>query len=108
MFKGGTANITINTGTGVVTIPNQFYCRTRFNGAVQPDYFIQGTGTYDATGAFPTMTITYDLLQNGVSMAAQDPLSTPNFVATLTLNPAGLKRLGNTVHFTTPAVKPAH
>src|ERR1035437_649635 len=108
IFKGGTANITIDAGTGVVTIPNQFYCRTRYNGAVQPDYYIQGTGTYDATGAFPTMTITYDLLQNGVSMAAQDPLSTPAFVATLTLNPAGLKRLGNTIHFTTPAVKPAH
>ena len=108
IFKGGTANITINAGTGVVTIANQFYCRTRYNGAVQPDYFIQGTGTYDATGAFPKMTITYDLLQNGVSMASQDPKSTPKFVATLTLDPAGLKRLGNTVHFTTPAVKPAH
>jgi hypothetical protein len=108
IFKGGSASITINSTTGVVTIPNQFYCRTRYNGAVQPDYYIQGTGTYDATGAFPTMTITYDLLQNGVSMAAQDKLSKPKFVATLTLNPAGLKRLGNTVHFTTPAVKPAH
>src|SRR5664279_250171 len=31
IFKGGTANITINAGTGVVTIANQFYCRTRYN-----------------------------------------------------------------------------
>ncbi len=108
IFKGGTASITINAGTGVVTIPNQFYCRTKYKGAVQPDYFIEGTGTYDATGPFPKMTITYDLLQNGVSMAEQDPLSTPKFVATLTLNPAGLKSLGKSVHFTTPAVKPAH
>ena len=107
IFKGGTANISINAGTGVVTIANQFYCRTRYNGAVQPDYYIQGTGTYDATGAFPTMTITYDLLQNGVSMAAQDPKSNPLFVATLTLNPAGLKNL-EVVHYGVSPTKPVH
>lgn len=108
IIKGGSASITINTTTGVVTIPNQFYCRTKWNGAVQPDYYIEGTGTYDATGAFPKMTITYDLLQNGVSMASQDPLSDPKFVATLTTDPAGLKGTHKTVHFTVPAVKPAH
>lgn len=108
IIKGGSASITINTTTGVVTIPNQFYCRTKWNGAVQPDYYIEGTGTYDATGAFPKMTITYDLLQNGVSMASQDPLSDPKFVATLTTDPAGLKGTHKTVHFTVPAVKPAN
>jgi hypothetical protein len=108
IVKGGSASITINTTTGVVTIPNQFYCRTKWNGAVQPDYFIEGTGTYDATGAFPKMTITYDLLQNGVSMAAQDALSAPKFVATLTLDPAGLKGASKSVvQFTRPTVKPA-
>jgi hypothetical protein len=107
IVKGGTASITIDVTTGIVTIPNQFYCRTKWNGAVQPDYWIEGVGTYDATGAFPTMTITYDLLQNGTSMAEMDDLSTPKFVATLTLDPAQAKRLGKTLHYTIPAVKPA-
>jgi hypothetical protein len=108
IVKGGSASITINSTTGVVTIPNQFYCRTKWNGAVQPDYYIEGTGTYDATGQFPKMTITYDLIQNGVSMASMDALSDPAFVATLTQDPAGLKGAKKLVHFNTPAVKPAH
>lgn len=109
IVKGGSASISIDVSTGVVTIPNQFYCRTKWNGAVQPDYFIEGTGTYDATGAFPTMTITYDLLQNGVSMAAQDGGADPAFIAVLTLDPAGLKgaKKGIMQQLIRPAVKPA-
>lgn len=108
IIKGGSASITINTTTGVVTIPNQFYCRTKYKGVVQTDYYIQGTGTYDASGAFPKMNITYDLIQGGVSMAAQDPLSDPLFVATLTKDPAGVKGATKSVkQFTRPVVKPA-
>lgn len=108
IIKGGSSSITINTTTGVVTIPNQFYCRTKFNGLVQTDYFIEGTGTYDATGPYPIMTITYDLLQDGISMASQDPRGGPKFVATLTLDPAGVKGITKSVkQFTRPAVKPA-
>lgn len=114
IVKGGAANITINTTTGVVTIPNQFYCRTKYNGVVQPDYFIEGTGTYSTAGAFPTMTITYDLIQNGISMAIQDNGPPTNgtdtkFTAVLTLDPASAK--GAVVKsarvVTRPAIKPA-
>ncbi|MCJ7449831.1 MAG: hypothetical protein MUO72_19310 [Bacteroidales bacterium] len=109
IFKGGTANITIDPATGDVTIPNQFYCRTRWLGAVQLDYYIEGTGTYDATGQYPIMTITYDLIQNGVSMASQDPASDPAFVAHLTQDPNGLKggKGAAVIKFTRPLVKPA-
>jgi hypothetical protein len=109
IIKGGSASISINTTTGVVTIPNQFYCRTKWNGAVQPDYYIEGTGTYDATGAYPTMTITYDLLQNGVSMADQDGGADAAFIAVLTKDPAGLKGVTKGIkQIMRPAVKPAH
>lgn len=102
IVKGGFANITISGG--IVTIPNQFYCRTKWNGAVQPDYYIEGTGTYDASGPVPVMTITYDLIQNGVSMASQSSNSDPAFVAHLTQDPAGLKGGKGT---TRPIIEPA-
>ena len=108
IIKGGFASITIDTIAGEVTIPNQFYCRTKWNGAVQPDYYIEGTGTYEKSGEFATMTISYDLLQNGVSMASMDPASDPIFVATLTTDPDGKKGAVKSVRqFTRPAVKPA-
>jgi len=108
IIKGGYASITIDTVAGTVTIPNQFYCRTKYNGAVQPDYFIEGTGTYAKVGGYRTMTISYDLLQNGVSMADQASLSRPLFVATLTTDPTAGKGAAKSLRqFTRPAVKPA-
>lgn len=110
IIKGGSASITIDPNTGAVTIPNQFYCRTKYKGVVQPDYYIEGTGTYDASGAFPTMTITYDLLQNGVSMADQDGGADPKFTAVLTLEPPAASKsmaLKTIKMLTRPAIKPA-
>jgi len=108
IIKGGYSTIAIDTVAGTVTIPNQFYCRTKYNGAVQPDYFIEGTGTIARNGGFWEMTISYDLLQNGVSMASMDPLSDPIFVATLTTDPAAAKGATKSVRqFTRPLVKPA-
>lgn len=112
IVKGGSASITIDPVAGTVDIPLQYYCTTKFNGATQTPYNIVGTGTYDATGAFPKMTITYTLIQGGTDIGQwlldNEYMTTNKFEADLTLNPAGLKKLGNTVHFTTPAVKPVH
>jgi hypothetical protein len=108
IIKGGSASITINTTTGVVSIPLQYYCTTKYNGAVQTPYNIVGTGTYDATGAFPTMTINYTLVQGGTDigqwMFDNGYMASNKFVATLTLNPAGLKAL-STGHHTTLKVQ---
>jgi hypothetical protein len=46
---------------GVVTIENQFLYTTTYTGAVQPDYYIEGTGTYDA--ATGEITLQYSLIQ---------------------------------------------
>lgn len=109
IIKGGFASIAVDTLAGTVTIANQFYCRTKWNGAVQPDYFIEGTGTIVRNGSYWDMTISYDLLQNGVSMASMDPLSDPIFVATLSTAPEeGKGAAAKSVRqFTRPLVKPA-
>ena len=112
IVKGGSASITIDPVAGTVNIPLQYYCTTKYNGAVQPTYSIQGSGTYDASGAYPKMTIKYTLIQAGVDlgqwMMDNDYMATNKFEADLTLDPAGLKSLGKTLHLITPAVKPVH
>jgi len=62
VVEAGTVYYTVDA-SGVVTIPNQFLYTTTYNGAVQPDYNIEGTGTYNtATG---TLNIQYSLIQDG-------------------------------------------
>jgi len=94
IVKGGYANITIDATTGVVTIPDQYYCTTKYNGAVQPVYNIVGSGTYDATGTYPKMTIEYTVKQGADDWAQwmfdEGYQDLNKFIAILTLDPAGL------------------
>jgi len=89
--SGGTLVYT-NTAT-TVTIANQKYCNTTYNGAAQPAYNIQGTGTIDNSGAYPIWTLHYDLIQAGASigqwMFDNGYMATNYFVAVITTNPAG-------------------
>ncbi|WP_289044668.1 hypothetical protein [uncultured Olleya sp.] len=52
-----------DTATGAITIALQPLCTTTWNGATQPDYSIQATGSYDSCGE--TITLDYDLIQGG-------------------------------------------
>lgn len=111
IVKGGSASITINPTTGVVTIANQYYCTTKYNGAVQTPYYIQGSGTYDATGTFPVMNIHYTLIQGtddwGQWMFDNGYMTNNYFEADLTLDPAGLAVKKSAVqHNTKTLVKP--
>jgi hypothetical protein len=94
IVKGGSASITIDATTGVVTIPDQYYCTTKYNGAVQTPYNIVGTGTYDATGEYPTMTIQYTVKQGTDDWAQwmfdEGYQDLNKFIAILTLDPDGL------------------
>ena len=89
--SGGTLSYTVS-GTAI-TIPLQKYCKTTYKGVAQPEYYIQGTGTIDNSGAFPVWTIRYDFKQ-GTHWVALEPdyggWSTRYFEAKLTTNPAGL------------------
>ena len=69
IVEGGTLTYTIDE-SGNVTIPLQYYCTTTYNGAVQPDYSIQGSGTLDESGEYPVMTLHYDFLQAGTWIGA--------------------------------------
>lgn len=83
--KKGTVYYTVN-GSGIVTIASQFLYTTTYNGGVQPDYKISGTGTYNAVSG--ELYIQYYLDQSGFSPSnwAFDNgyQSTPYFEATLT------------------------
>jgi hypothetical protein len=84
--SGGTLTYT-NTAT-TITIPLQKYCKTTYLGAPQPEYYIQGTGTIDNSGAFPVWTIRYDFKQGSTWIAAVSGWPTPYFDAVITTNPA--------------------
>jgi len=92
IVNGGTLKYTVN-GSGIVTIPFQFYCETTWGGDLQPAYSIQGSGTLDESGAFPVMTLHYDIKQGGTWIGnfcflnygwGQD-----GFDAVITTDPAG-------------------
>ncbi|MFZ2429566.1 MAG: hypothetical protein WAW57_00295 [Lutibacter sp.] len=73
---------------GKVTIAKQFLYTTTYNGAVQPNYSVYGSGTYDkATGK---LYIKYDLAQGSTSSLATAIMAygwpTPYFEATLTID----------------------
>jgi hypothetical protein len=94
---GGTASITINAVAGTVTIPEQYYMTTVYNGLKQDPYLISGSGTIDLTGPQPKMVIDYDLSNYGESWATycytNKYLITPLFHSTLTLTPAAVKMI---------------
>jgi len=52
--------ITIDEAAGTVTIPEQVYVTTLFDGE-ESDYSILGSGTIDTSGAQPVITISYDM-----------------------------------------------
>ncbi len=81
------AEVVVNLCAGTVTIANQKFMTTKYLGAVQPSYYIQGTGTFDLSGAFPVMTLTYDFIQGGTSIASAG-FGVKSFTATLTLDPS--------------------
>jgi hypothetical protein len=81
------AKVVVNLCAGTVTIANQKFMTTKYLGAVQPSYYIQGTGTFDLSGAFPVMTLTYDFIQGGTSIASAG-FGVKSFTATLTLDPS--------------------
>ena len=87
IISGGTLSYTATATT--VTIPLQKYCITTYNGAKQPEYSVQGSGTIDNSGEFPVWTIHYDFIQGGVSITAAIKWPTPYFEAVITTNPAG-------------------
>ncbi|MCK4663388.1 MAG: PKD domain-containing protein [Bacteroidales bacterium] len=84
--------IEVNWDNGTVTIPEQYYITTLYDSTEYP-YNIYGSGTFDDSGTYPTMTIEYELNQEGFYCAGwcynYGYLSTPLFVANLTLDPDG-------------------
>lgn len=61
---------------GNITIANQYLCTTTWNGATQPDYYIEATGSYAACSE--TMELNWDLYQNGAILRS--------YTETITIN----------------------
>lgn len=80
------AEVVLNLCAGTVTIANQKFMETKYKGELQPLYYIQGSGTYTTSGAFPTLKLSYDFIQSGSSIAKYFGVTA--FTATLTLDPA--------------------
>ncbi len=83
--------IDINLNDGTLNIPEQDYLTTLY-GEVEYSYTIYGSGSFDF-GTYPTMTIEYELNQDGFLCADwcynNGYLTTEKFVANLTLDPDG-------------------
>jgi hypothetical protein len=60
--------ITIDAVAGTITIPKQKYVETDYNGTLV-DYFLEGSGTIDISGAKPVMHIVYDMTSTNGSSA---------------------------------------
>lgn len=63
--------ITIDEAAGTVTIPEQVYVTTLYDGE-ESDYSILGSGTIDTTGAKPVITISYDMKHPEYGSMAND------------------------------------
>jgi hypothetical protein len=85
------AEVVVNLCAGTVTIANQKFMQTTWKGDPQTPYYIQGTGTFDLSGAYPVLVLNYDFIQGGTSIAKYFGVTT--FKATLTLDPAAAKSL---------------
>jgi len=83
VVDAGTVHYTVD-GAGNVTIANQFLYTTTWNGSVQPDYRIEGTGTLDAASG--TLDIAYSLIQDGWYLGEDYGEADGFFHATLTVN----------------------
>lgn len=92
IVEEGDVRYEINEYTNEITIAEQYVFTTLYAGSLYP-YTISGTGTYDDSGAFPTMTIQYVLDQEGFDPSgwafANGYQATAYFEANLTLDPAG-------------------
>lgn len=81
---------TLDEATGEITIENQYVFTTLYDGAEYP-YNISGTGTYDLSGEFPVVTLTYLLDQEGFDPSGwcfdNGYMETPYFTATVSLDP---------------------
>jgi hypothetical protein len=99
--------IDIDSLAGKVTINKQPYITTLYDGKEFP-YSISGSGTFDASGEYPVMTINYVLDQDGSNPAQwcveNGYMVNAFFTAKLTLDPAGLKSAS--VANLKPTVKP--
>ncbi len=76
-----------------IRVADQFIFTTLYDGAEYPYDIVDFKGVYDDSEAFPTMTFTYELNQDGTDIAAlcydYGLLDTTFFADTLTLDPAG-------------------
>ncbi len=92
IVAGGIAYYTIDA-SGNITIPLQYYITTKYNGAVQTPYYIQGSGILDDSGTYPVMNLSYDLKQGSTWIGHLCFLNygwgTDGFEAALTLDPDG-------------------
>lgn len=87
-------NVNVNWCAETVTIPEQDYITTLYNGSEYP-YTIEGSGTFDTSGANPTLIIDYEVFQDGFSPSQwafdNGYESAAKFKATLTLDPVTMK-----------------
>ena len=104
--------IVIDEEAGTVDIASQPYITTLYDGAEYP-YSIKGSGTIDNSGEYPVMVITYVLDQEGFNPSQwcfdNGYMANPDFTATITLDPAGLKSAtvkSAVVRNSKPLVKP--
>ena len=96
----GDVSFTIDAETGSITIPKQYCFTTLYDGAEYP-YEISGTGTYDDSGEYPVMTITYVLDQEGFDPSGwcfdNGYMANADFTAVITLDPNGLPPVGKAI-----------
>lgn len=74
-----------NYCAGTLTIAKQKIMETTWNGAPQTFYSIQGSGTFDMSGDFPSMLIHYDFIQGSTGIAQYFGL--PYFTLEISLDP---------------------
>ncbi len=89
----GTVNMEFDwTNHGAVSISEQYYITTLYDGAEYP-YTIIGSGTFNTCGDAPALVFEYDMIQEGFSTAgwcaANGYLTTELFVADIKLSPGG-------------------
>lgn len=93
IVAGGTIPFDVDLDAGTIDIPFQYYCTTTYGGSLY-DYQIEGWGTIDMSGEYPTAIINYYIYQDGWDFSnylySAGVMTYPYFVATLTLDPAGL------------------
>lgn len=82
------ANVVFNSCSGTLNIPQQEFMTTTYLGDPQPAYSIVGTGTFDLSGAFPVMNLSYDFIQVDGAGSIAKQFGLTHFTATLTQDPS--------------------